>query len=248
MGVHTTQFAIRDPQIGLYEPLLKFARECFDEADADGEEPLVRVAGICGTHRSGRGRGVPGPGSRLSRRPIEPGCHARRRSGHADRTLPERGRGDSRLRLLSVGKRGRVRLAVRLLAKIRRDRECGRRENRRLQSLSNHRRGTRLGRIGRREIALYTGNDDNIVMDWSRPYRFVVDGQIVERRFVGGLLGHWAVWTSKAVDLLAAKPRSDSLGRAHPRRHDRRKRLRYRCQRGLVRRGQRVRRRHRRRA
>jgi len=51
------------------------------------------------------------------------------------------------------------------------------------------------------EIALYTGNDDNIIADLLTPYRFLIDGEIIEKRFVGGLLGHWAVWTKKAVDL-----------------------------------------------
>jgi hypothetical protein len=53
----------------------------------------------------------------------------------------------------------------------------------------------------RDDIALYTGNDDNIVADLLTPYRFTVDGKDVEKRFVGGLLGHWAVWTKSAVDL-----------------------------------------------
>ena len=55
---------------------------------------------------------------------------------------------------------------------------------------------------GREDIALYTGNDDNIVMDLLTPYRFQVDGKTVERGIVGGLLGHWAVWTRNAVKLL----------------------------------------------
>src|SRR5207302_1775101 len=56
---------------------------------------------------------------------------------------------------------------------------------------------------GRDDIALYTGNDDNIVLDLITPFRFRIDGRVVERRFVGGLLGQWAVWTSRAVELLA---------------------------------------------
>ncbi|MES1225354.1 MAG: dihydrodipicolinate synthase family protein, partial [Bacteroidota bacterium] len=55
----------------------------------------------------------------------------------------------------------------------------------------------------RNEIALYTGNDDNIVADLLTPYRFVIDGEKIEKRFVGGLLGHWAVWTKKAVELFS---------------------------------------------
>src|SRR5690606_7268594 len=55
----------------------------------------------------------------------------------------------------------------------------------------------------RDEIALYTGNDDNIVQDLLSVYRFRVGEEDVEVEFRGGLLGHWAVWTNKAVELLA---------------------------------------------
>jgi dihydrodipicolinate synthase/N-acetylneuraminate lyase len=50
---------------------------------------------------------------------------------------------------------------------------------------------------GRDDIALYTGNDDNIVADFLTPLR--IKGK--ERRIVGGLLGHWSVWTNRAVEL-----------------------------------------------
>src|SRR6266478_5163969 len=53
-----------------------------------------------------------------------------------------------------------------------------------------------------RDIALYTGNDDNIVADLITPYAFQIGGRLEERRIVGGLLGHWAVWTKRAVELL----------------------------------------------
>jgi dihydrodipicolinate synthase/N-acetylneuraminate lyase len=54
-----------------------------------------------------------------------------------------------------------------------------------------------------REVALYTGNDDNILMDLVTPYCFEVNGEQKRLRIVGGLLGHWAVWTKRAVELLA---------------------------------------------
>ena len=57
---------------------------------------------------------------------------------------------------------------------------------------------------GRDDIALYTGNDDAIVIDLLTPFRFLRGGRPVERRIVGGLLGHWAVWTRQAVALLDA--------------------------------------------
>src|SRR5689334_4342437 len=48
VGVHTTQFAIRDPKIGLFEPVLTIAKEEMDRSDGQRADPLVRIAGICG--------------------------------------------------------------------------------------------------------------------------------------------------------------------------------------------------------
>ena len=56
-------------------------------------------------------------------------------------------------------------------------------------------------------MTLYTGNDDNIVIDLLTKYRFVVDGKPVELGFRGGLLGHWSAWTKKAVELFALTSR-----------------------------------------
>src|SRR3954454_15905023 len=48
-GVHTTQFAIRDPRIGLFKPVLQIVAEEFDRADATrGSFPLIRIGGVCG--------------------------------------------------------------------------------------------------------------------------------------------------------------------------------------------------------
>ena len=54
-----------------------------------------------------------------------------------------------------------------------------------------------------KEIALYTGNDDNIVNDLLTTYRFSVNGEVREKKIAGGLLGHWAVWTKRAVEIFA---------------------------------------------
>jgi len=57
-----------------------------------------------------------------------------------------------------------------------------------------------IGASGRDDIALYTGNDDNIVSDLVTP--FPLASAVEPRRIIGGLLGQWAVWTRRAVDLL----------------------------------------------
>ena len=59
-----------------------------------------------------------------------------------------------------------------------------------------------LAESGREDIALYTGNDDSIVVDLFTPFTFEQNGKKVTRRIVGGLLGHWGVWTRSAVRLL----------------------------------------------
>jgi len=51
-------------------------------------------------------------------------------------------------------------------------------------------------------VALYTGNDDHIVLDLVTPFVAMRDGRPVSVRFRGGLLGHWSVWTRSAVQLL----------------------------------------------
>ena len=82
----------------------------------------------------------------------------------------------------------------------------------RYQTLDVVRAVAESGRAG--EIALYTGNDDNILLDLLTPFRF---GETTVR-IVGGLLGHWAVWTRRAVELLECVKKGtaleDSLTRA----------------------------------
>src|ERR1700743_2763855 len=55
VGVHTTQFAIRDPKIGLFQPILQIGREEMDRADRDRNAPLIRIAGVCGETRQATG-------------------------------------------------------------------------------------------------------------------------------------------------------------------------------------------------
>ncbi|NMJ41231.1 dihydrodipicolinate synthase family protein [Roseomonas sp. JC162] len=52
-------------------------------------------------------------------------------------------------------------------------------------------------------VTLYTGNDDHIVADLLTPFRLAHDGRSVTMRIAGGLLGHWSVWTRAAVQLQA---------------------------------------------
>ncbi len=69
-----------------------------------------------------------------------------------------------------------------------------------------------IAESGRDDIALYTGNDDNIVHDLLTPYHVASGGGVVEQHIVGGLLGQWAVWTHSAVELLAAMRATRAAG------------------------------------
>jgi dihydrodipicolinate synthase/N-acetylneuraminate lyase len=65
---------------------------------------------------------------------------------------------------------------------------------------------------GRTDIALYTGNDDAIICDLMTRFLCVVNGRRVTRRIVGGLLGQWAVWTRRAAQLLERVNRANRAG------------------------------------
>ena len=64
------------------------------------------------------------------------------------------------------------------------------------------------------KITLYTGNDDNIVLDLVSKYKFKKDGKVYEKSFEGGLLGHWVVWTKKVCEMfekIKAEKKNDSI-------------------------------------
>lgn len=214
VGVHTTQFAIRDPKIGLFRPLLELAQEEFDHLGSTRSEPLVRIAGICGDTRQAVWE------AELAK---DLGFHAGLLSLSAlqdaddDALIAHCRRVAEVIPLVgfylqpAVG--GRV-LSYRFW---RRFAEIGNvvaikiAPFNRYQTLDVVRA---VAESGRDDIALYTGNDDNIVPDLLTPYRFRVGGRQVERRIGGGLLGHWAVWTKRAVELLErchAAAREDTI-------------------------------------
>ncbi len=202
VGVHTTQFAIRDPEIGLYEPLLRFARDCFDESDVNRDEPLVRVAGICGPTDQAVAEASLAQDLGFHTGLLNLGAM---RGADLDTLIAHCRSVADAIPVFGFYLQPSMNGCNLPYAFWRRFAEI---ENvaavkiaafDRYQTIDVVRA---LAESGRDEIALYTGNDDNIVMDLVTPYRFVVDGQIVERRFAGGLLGHWAVWTSRAADLL----------------------------------------------
>ncbi len=203
VGVHTTQFAIREPRYNLFDPILKIAAEEMNRADQHRREPLVRIGGICGATsqavaeaelllRHGFHAGLLSLAALKAASEDELIGHCRTVAG----VIPVIGF------YLQPGVGGRV-LSFsfwRRFAEIENVVAIKIAPFNRYQTLDVVRA---VAESGREEIALYTGNDDNIMMDLLTPFRFVVHGRPIERRIVGGLLGHWSVWTKRAVELLA---------------------------------------------
>jgi len=194
VGVHTTQFAIRDPKIGLFKPVLELAAEEMNRTIT----PLVRVAGVCGATAQAMAE---------AQLLCELGYHAALLSLGALRDATEdvliaHCRAMAEIIPVigfylqpSVGGRVLSYAFWRRFAEI---------ENVVAIKIAPFNRYQTLDVVravidaGREDIALYTGNDDNIVADFLTP--FCSAGK--ERRIVGGLLGHWSVWTKRAVELL----------------------------------------------
>ena len=193
VGVHTTQFEIRDPRVGLYQPVLALAMEELRATDA------IRVAGIVGpttqavkeadcAARCGYHAGLLSLGALPQASVAELIQHARAvasiiplfgfylQPAVGGRSLPY----EFWRKFVEIENVVAVKIAA----------------FNRYQTLDVVRAVAESGRAG--EIALYTGNDDSIVVDLLTPFRF---GQVTVR-FVGGLLGHWAVWTRRAVELV----------------------------------------------
>ncbi len=216
IGVHTTQFAIRDLRHGLFRPVLQITAEELTRADAARPEPLVRIGGIWGD--------LP-QASREAALLRELGYHAGLLSlaslaSASDDQLIAHCRAVAKV-LPIVGFYLQPAVGGRILpfAFWRRFAEIGNvvaikiAPFNRYQTLEVVRA---VAEAGRGDIALYTGNDDNIVLDLLTPYRFTVRGRPVERRLVGGLLGHWAVWTRQAVALLHECHRAVASGGPFP--------------------------------
>lgn len=214
VGVHTTQFEIRDPEWDLYRPVLALAAE---EMDANAPDDFIRVAGVVGnTHQA----------MAEAQMAVDCGYHAGLLSLRA---FSEGSVADmiSHCRAIAdvipvigfylqpaVGGRVLPFDFWRQFAEIENVVAIKMAPFNRYQTLDVIRGVVEAGRVD--DIVLYTGNDDNIVMDLLTPHRFRCDGHPVEARVVGGLLGHWAVWTKGAVDLLRDCQRISQVGEAIP--------------------------------
>jgi dihydrodipicolinate synthase/N-acetylneuraminate lyase len=198
VGVHATQFAIREA--GLYEPVLELAAEA---ARSWSKRPVVMVAGLSGKTAQAK---------REAALALAHGYHAGMLSLAA-----MKGAGLDEL----IGHCAAVAAEIPLVGfylqtavgGIALPAEFWRRfcalDNVIAVKVAPFNRYRTLdvarGLVAARaedRVTLYTGNDDHIVLDLAVPLAVKRGGEEVRVRIRGGLLGHWSVWTRKAVELL----------------------------------------------
>jgi hypothetical protein len=207
VGVHTTQFTIRDPKVGLLEPVLALAAEETQDKD------VVKIAGVCGKSKQAMAE------AELAAR-LGYDAALLSLADLKDETIPElleHARAIASI-LPIIGFYLQPAVGGRLLS-YEFWRQFVEIENvvaikiapfNRYQTLDVVRALAQSGRA--QEVALYTGNDDNILSDLLTRFDFGADPVTRPLRIAGGLLGHWAVWTKTAVFHLAlARQRTDPI-------------------------------------
>jgi hypothetical protein len=203
VGVHTTQFAIREPRHGMYRPVLTLAAEAVRASLAKQPRPFVMVAGLVGKTEQAvaeaeiaKALGYDTGLLSLAALPDATDAALIKHCRSVAEVMPLFGF------YLQPAVGGRV-LSYEFW------REFAEIENVWAVKIAPFDRYRTLDAIrgiaesGRDDIALYTGNDDNIVNDLVGEFPVTVGGERRMRRFDGGLLGQWAVWTRSAVELLA---------------------------------------------
>jgi dihydrodipicolinate synthetase family protein len=203
VGVHTTQFVIRDPRLGLLQPVLILAAE-----ESRGND-IVKIAGVCGKSKQALAEAelaakLGYDAALLSLADLK------------DETIPqllEHARAIGAVVPIvgfylqpAVGGRVLPYEFWRQFVEIENVVAIKIAPFNRYQTLDVVRALAHSGRA--QEVALYTGNDDNILNDLLTKFDFGTQSL----RIAGGLLGHWALWTKTAVSHLAlVKQHSDPI-------------------------------------
>jgi len=203
-GVHTTQFEIRNPEFGLLEPVLTLVSREIDSYSEKTGSQILKISGVCGK----------------TSQAVEEASLARDLGFHAvllslaamsestSKQLINHCRTISDIMPVfgfylqsSVGGSDLPYSFWREFAEIENVAGIKIAPFNRYKTLDVVRALADSGR--EKEIPLYTGNDDNIVVDLLTEYQIPTKDGIKKIRIVGGLLGHWSVWTKKAVELLS---------------------------------------------
>jgi hypothetical protein len=199
VGVHTTQFAIRE--VGLYGPVLELAMRTVSEW---AKTPPVMIAGLAGrtvqaVNEAEIARGLGYHAGLLSLAAMK-GASEDELIAHSEAIADE-------IPLVGFYLQpavGGIVLPVsfwRRFASIENVVAIKMAPFSRYRTLDVIRGVVEAGATDR--VTLYTGNDDHIVLDLVTPFSITANGKVTTVRIKGGLLGHWSVWVKSAVDLLA---------------------------------------------
>ena len=198
VGVHTTQFAIRD--VGLYQPVLELAMRT--ASDWAPTQPIMIAGLVGGTGRAVReaqiARGLGYHAGLLSLAAMK-GASEDDLIAHAQTVAREFPLVGFYLQP-AVGGIALPASFWRRFAAIENVVAIKIAPFNRYRTLDVVRGVVEAG--ARERVTLYTGNDDHIVLDLLTPFTILSAGQATTVRIKGGLLGHWSVWVRRAVELL----------------------------------------------
>jgi len=211
VAVHTTQFEIRLPEIGLFRPILELAKEEYNRFAAKTNQSIIMISGVIG--QTDQAINEAHLAADLGYDAVLLSLAAYHEASNP--VLLEHCRAIAEI-IPVIGFYLQPAVGGRKLD-VNFWREFARIENvvaikiapfNRYKTLDVVRGVIESGRSN--EIALYTGNDDNILVDLLTEFKMSDGQQIISKRIVGGLLGHWAVWTKKAVELVDLVHRSEA--------------------------------------
>lgn len=210
VAVHTTQFEIRLPQFGLFRPILELAKEEHDRFVAKTNKPIILISGVIGQTNQAIQEAT--LAADLGYDAVLLSLAALREATNQE--LLEHCRAIAEVIPVvgfylqpAVGGRKLDVDFWREFAQIKNVVAIKMAPFNRYQTLDVVRGVIESGRAS--EIVLYTGNDDNILVDLLTNFKMSDGDNVISKRISGGLLGHWAVWTKKAVELIDLVHRSE---------------------------------------
>lgn len=210
VGVHSTQFEIREPEFGLFEPVLRLASETLDEWLGTDGRRFLKIAGICGeTAQAIEEVDVAGgfgyEAALLSLTALK-GKTENEMVAHCEQVA-------NKMPVIGFYLQPSIGGQVLTYDFWRRFFDI---ENVVAVKMAPFNRYYTWDTVralmdsGRDDVALYTGNDDNIIVDLLTPYSH--EGKT--KHIIGGLLGQWGVWTERAVHLLGELNQQRESGQA----------------------------------
>jgi dihydrodipicolinate synthase/N-acetylneuraminate lyase len=197
VGVHSTQFAIREPKVGLYAPVLKLAAETATAWLAPKPRDFILIAGLCGRTPQACSEANTAGGIGYHAGLLSLGAWA----GDPEPKILAHCRAVAKeIPLLGFYLQNAVGGRVFSYRFWRQFAEIPQLVGVKIAPFNRYRTLDVVRAVlesGRDDVALYTGNDDNIIGDLLTPFSF--GGRT--RHIDGGLLGQWGVWTQQAVKL-----------------------------------------------